>query len=56
MPKDRKPTPEQAERAARLRRIVESAAEGKAPPGPKTPREITDEAARKKWERLRKQK
>jgi hypothetical protein len=56
MPKDRKPTPDQAARAARLRGIIEGAAEGKAPIVPRTPREITDEAARKKWERLRKQK
>jgi hypothetical protein len=56
MPKDTKPTPEQAARAARLRGIVEGAAEGKAPGVPKTPREITDEAARRKWEKLRKQK
>jgi hypothetical protein len=56
MPKDRKPTPEQAARAARLRAIIEGAAEGRAPLVPKTPREITDEAARRRWERLRKQK
>ena len=56
MPKDKKPTPEQAARAARLRSVIEGAAEGKAPLAPRTPREITDEAARKKWERLRKQK
>ena len=56
MPKDKKPTPEQAARAARLRALIEVAAEGKEPPAPKTPREITDQAARKKWERLRKQK
>jgi hypothetical protein len=56
MPKDRKPNPDQAARAARLRGLIEGAAEGKAPTAPKTPREITDEAARQKWERLRKQK
>ncbi len=56
MPKDRKPTPDQAARAARLRGLIEGAAEGQPPIVPKTPREITDEAARRKWERLRKQK
>ena len=56
MPKDKKPPVEQAERAARLRSLIEGAAQGVAPAMPKTPREITDEAARRKRARLRKQK
>ncbi len=56
MPKEPKPTPAQNRRAARLRGLIESAAEGSVAPAPKTPREITDEAAREKRARLRKQK
>ena len=56
MPKDTKPTPAQAERAARLRSRIADAAAGAEPSAPKTPRELTDEAARKKWDELRKQK
>ena len=56
MPKEKSPTPQQSARAARLRGIIEVASEGKKPPAPETPREITDEAARTKRERLRKQK
>ena len=56
MPKDRKPNVQQAERAARLRSLIEGAAEGTPPATPRTPREITDQAARSKREKLRKQK
>lgn len=56
MAKDAKPTPAQIARAARLRSRLGDAAAGGAPAPPKTPREITDEAARDKWARLRKQK
>ena len=56
MPKEKKPTPAQAERAARLRSLVSGSAAGKEPAAPKTPRELTDEAARRKWDELRKQK
>ena len=56
MPKDRKPTPAQLERAARLRSRIAETAAGTEPPAPETPREITDEAARKKWDESRKQK
>jgi hypothetical protein len=51
MPKDGKTTPAQAARAARLRTLIEG-----APAQPKTPREFTDDAARKKWEESQKQK
>lgn len=56
MPKDRKPTPEQRARASRLRGAIDGAGAGKAPAVPKSPREITDEAARRKWEESRKDK
>ena len=56
MPKDKKPSAEQAARATRLRSLIKGAGEGDPPAAPKTPREITDEAARSKAERLRKQK
>lgn len=56
MPKDRKTTPAQLERAARLRSRIGNSAADSQPSAPKTPREITDEAARKKWDESRKQK
>jgi hypothetical protein len=50
------PTPAQRERAASLRSVIRDITSGAKPAGapPPTPREITDAAARKKWESERK--
>jgi hypothetical protein len=47
------PSPAQRERAAVLRELIEEIGSGQRPPDAPapTPREITDEAARRKWER-----
>lgn len=46
------PTPEQVRRAEALRREIEGLGSGARRP-PRTPRELTDEAAREQWERDR---
>jgi len=50
------PSSAQKERAASLRTLIRDIASGAKPAGapPATPREITDAAARRKWERERK--
>jgi hypothetical protein len=50
------PTPAQRERAASLRSLIKDIASGVKPADapPRTPREITDAAARRKWESERK--
>ena len=50
------PSPAQRERAASLRSLINDIASGVKPADapPETPRELTDEAARRKWERERK--
>ncbi len=56
MPKKTKASPQpsaaQVSRAERLRGLIGNIESGRRPPGAPvpTPREITDEAARKKWE------
>jgi hypothetical protein len=56
MPK--KPSDAQRKRAAGLRKLIGELASGPPPFGapPKTPRERTDEAARRKWLREKKRK
>jgi len=51
-PPPREPKTAQVDRAFRLRQLIRGIESGKRPADapPKTPREITDEAARKKWE------
>ena len=50
------PSPAQRERAASLRGLIRDIASGEKPAGTPaaTPREMTDDAARRKWERERK--
>jgi hypothetical protein len=50
------PSPAQKERAAGLRSLIKDIASGAKPADapPQTPRELTDEAARRKWESERK--
>ncbi len=50
------PSPAQKERAASLRGLIKDIASGAKPADapPETPRELTDEAARRKWESERK--
>ena len=52
----KKPTEAQRKRAAQIRKLIVALDAGKAPKGapPKTPREITDQAARRKWLREKK--
>ena len=54
MPK--KPSGAQRKRAAGLRKLIGELTSGAPPAGapPKTPREITDQAARRKWLREKK--
>ena len=56
MPK--KPSSAQRKRVAELRKLIGELTSGVRPPDapPKTPREITDEAARRKWLREKKRK
>lgn len=54
--KPKPPSPAQLSRAARLRTLIDDLSSGARPDRPKTPREITDEAARKKWEAAKKKK
>jgi len=52
-----KPSDAQAARAAQLRERIRGITSGARPGAtPKTPRELTDEAARKKWEQAGKKK
>ena len=52
------PTQAQVSRAARLRSRIQDISSGVRPAGapPKSPREMTDEAARRKWEEEQKKK